>query len=236
MDAFPRQFGAGNMKKLLIRADDILRGQFQIVQDESTAKAVFYITLLLFIFGTFYGAVMGSFGGILGQRIWQVIISGVKVPMLLLCTFVISLPSYFVINTLFGLRGDFKYAMLALLATQAGHTIILSSFAPLTAFWYVSCSNYRAAILFNALIFGSATLAAQLILRRLFQPLIQRDKRHIWPLRAWLVTYIFVGIQMGWVLRPFIGSPSMPPQFFREGAWGNAYVTIVNIFLSLIRG
>jgi hypothetical protein len=84
--------------------------------------------------------------------------------------------------------------------------------------------------------FGSATLSAQFILKRLFQPLIQRDRRHLWPLRTWLVTYIFVGIQMGWVLRPFIGSPDMPPQFFREGAWGNAYVTLANIFLSLIRG
>ena len=26
-------------------------------------------------------------------------------------------------------------------------------------------------------------------------------------LRTWLVIYVFVGIQMGWVLRPFVGSP-----------------------------
>lgn len=222
------------MKAILFRADDILRGQFRVVQQDSSLKAIFHITLLLAIFGILYGGVMGSFGGVFGERLWQLVISGVKVPMLLLCTFIISLPSYFVINTLFGLRADFKYALRALLATQAGLTIILFSFAPLTAFWYISGSNYRAAILFNALMFGSATLSAQFILKRLFQPLIQRDRRHLWPLRTWLITYIFVGIQMAWVLRPFIGSPNMPPQFFREGAWGNAYVTLVNIFLSLI--
>ena len=27
-------------------------------------------------------------------------------------------------------------------------------------------------------------------------------------LRTWLVIYVFVGIQMGWVLRPFIGDPA----------------------------
>ena len=224
------------MKAILFRADDILRGQFRVVQQDSSLKSILHITLLLVIFGILYGGVMGSFGGVFGERLWQLVRSGVKVPMLLLCTFIISLPSYFVINTLFGLRADFKYALRALLATQAGLTIILSSFAPLTAFWYISSSNYRAAILFNALMFGSATLSAQFILKRLFQPLIQRDRRHLWPLRTWLVTYIFVGIQMAWVLRPFIGSPDMPPQFFREGAWGNAYVTLANIFLSLIRG
>ena len=28
-------------------------------------------------------------------------------------------------------------------------------------------------------------------------------------LRAWMVIYVFVGIQMGWVLRPFIGNPRL---------------------------
>lgn len=224
------------MKTLLFRADDILRGHLRVIQEGSSVKAMFRVSLLLVVFGIFYGGVMGSFGGVFGQRFWQIVISGIKVPMLLLCTFLISLPSYFVINTLFGLRADFKYSIRALLATQAGVTIILSSFAPLTAFWYISGSSYHSAILFNAIIFGSATLFSQLILNRLFGPLIRRDKRHVWPLRAWLVTYIFVGIQMGWVLRPFIGSPDMPPQFFRVGAWGNAYVTLLNIALSLFSG
>jgi hypothetical protein len=38
--------------------------------------------------------------------------------------------------------------------------------------------------------------------------------------------YAFVGIQMGWVLRPFIGQPGVPTTFFRPGAWGNAYVEL----------
>ena len=29
-------------------------------------------------------------------------------------------------------------------------------------------------------------------------------------LRAWLGVYAFVGIQMGWVLRPFVGQPDRP--------------------------
>jgi len=37
---------------------------------------------------------------------------------------------------------------------------------------------------------------------------------------------VFVAIQLAWVLRPFIGDPSRPTTFFRETAWGNAYVKI----------
>ena len=50
-----------------------------------------------------------------GSRIWQVVYSAVKVPFLLLATFVISLPSFFVINTLLGLRGDFPHVLRALI-------------------------------------------------------------------------------------------------------------------------
>ena len=32
---------------------------------------------------------------------------------------------------------------------------------------------------------------------------------------CWLIVFGLVGAQMGWVLRPFIGSPDMPFQFFR---------------------
>ena len=33
---------------------------------------------------------------------------------------------------------------------------------------------------------------------------------------AWTVMYAVVGAQMGWILRPFIGSPDMPFELFRE--------------------
>jgi hypothetical protein len=41
--------------------------------------------------------------------------------------------------------------------------------------------------------------------------------------------YLFVAIQMGWVLRPFVGDPDQPTRFFRAGAWSNAYVEIATL-------
>ena len=155
--------------------------------------------------------------------------SGLKVPLLLLATFLISLPSFFVLNTLLGVGQDFPRALAALAAAQAALTVILLSLAPYTAFWYASSAHYRAAILFNGWMFGMASLAAQVLLRRLYQPLIARNGRHRTLLRAWLCIYVFVGIQMGWVLRPFVGQPDMPVQFFREEAWGNAYVEVLRM-------
>ncbi len=34
--------------------------------------------------------------------------------------------------------------------------------------------------------------------------------------RGWLVVYGVVGAQMGWILRPFVGSPDLPFEFFRQ--------------------
>lgn len=34
--------------------------------------------------------------------------------------------------------------------------------------------------------------------------------------RVWVIIYALVGAQMGWILRPFIGSPNMPFTWFRD--------------------
>lgn len=212
-------------RELLLGADELLRagskgrkygGQLQ------WKRSAAYILL----FGCCYGALMGTFGGVTGDRLLLILFSALKVPLLLIVTFLICLPSFFVLNTLFGLRPDFAAVLNALIVTQAALTILLVSLAPYTLFWYASSSSYDAAILFNALVFAVASVAAQWLLRRLYQPLIARSARHRLLLRTWLVLFAFVGIQTAWVLRPFIGSPELPAQFFRDEAWGNAYVVV----------
>jgi hypothetical protein len=127
---------------------------------------------------------------------------------------------------LLGLAADFPAVIRGLLSTQAGLTVILSSLGPFTVLFYLSTTNYDAAILFNGLMFGTASLAAQRLLKRAYAPLIAKDPRHRTMVRVWIVLYAFVGIQMGWVLRPFIGQPGSETTFFRAGAWGNAYVEV----------
>jgi hypothetical protein len=180
---------------------------------------------LALLCGLVYGAIMGSFGG----RPLQAVYSAVKVPILLSATVALCLPSVFMLNTLVGVRSDFREATRAVTSSQGGLTIVLASLAPVTAFWYASTTNYHAAILFNGLMFAVASFGGQVILRRGYRPLVARDPKHRWMLRVWLVLYSFVGIQMGWLLRPFIGDPTGPVQFFRPGAWDNAYVIVARM-------
>lgn len=171
--------------------------------------------------GLAYGAVMGTFGGFDGDRPLQIAYSAIKVPMLLGVTFVLTLPSFFVLNSVLGLRADFGD--------------VLAALAPFTAVWYLSSGDYHEAILFNAAMFAVASVAAQRLLRRHYRPLVARDLRHRWLVRIWIGVYAFVGVQMGWVLRPFVGSPWEPVRFFREGAWGNAYVVVAEMIADVLR-
>ena len=215
--------------------NDLLRGRMTVGGDGRPPGILLNLVAYIAAFGCLYGAAMGTFAGVGGDRILQVLYSAVKVPILLLCTFAISLPSFFVVNTLLGLRNDFPQALRALMGAQAVLTIVLASLAPYTLVWYGSSDEYEDAILFNAALFGMASLIAQVILRRQYRPLIARNRTHLHMLRAWIVIYAFVGIQMAWVLRPFIGNPTGPVTFFRANAWGNAYLELFDLVVRALR-
>ena len=54
--------------------------------------------------------------------------------------------------------------------------------------------------------------------------------RHVKKVFAcWVMVFGLVGAQMGWVLRPFIGSPNLPFQFFRPRE-SNFFEAVVNAF------
>lgn len=218
------------MAALLRKLDEILRGR-QAVQCQPARSALLGMVGCIVTFGMTYGAVMGALGGIMDGRFWQIVYSALKVPLLLLGTSAIGWPSFFVLNTLAGLRQDFARATTALMAAQAGLAIVLASLAPITLVWYASSSGYADAVRCNGLMFAIACLAGQWLLRDHYRLLIERDARHRWMFWAWLALYIFVAIQMAWVLRPFIGDPTSPVEFLRREKWGNAYLVVGRLIL-----
>src|SRR5262245_29884490 len=132
------------MRTWLVSADGVLRQAPWVVHPLDSRRTLVRLFAFLILFGLFYGAVMGSFRAIANQPQWgrQMLYSAVKVPLLLSASFAISLPSFFVLNSLLGLRRDFALAVRALVAAQAGLAIILASLAPLTLTWYASSSVY----------------------------------------------------------------------------------------------
>ena len=86
--------------------------------------------------------------------------------------------------------------------------------------------DYHLAIVWNGGMFLIASLASQVHFGRIYAPLIARQPRHRLALYSWLVLYVFVTIQLAWMLRPFVGSPGLATTFFRREVWDNAYVVV----------
>lgn len=211
--------------------DDILRRAPWVTNRLDTRRALSRLIGCLVAFGLLYGAAMGSYRALVAEPQWlrQIVYSAAKVPLLLTATFAISLPSFFVLNSLLGLRRDFAQAVRSLVAAQAGLAIVLASLAPFTLVWYALSASYSKALLFNGAMFAVASFTAQWLVRGYYRPLIVQNHRHRWVLWGWLAVYVLVGIQMAWLFRPFIGSPGGAVQFFRDDPWDNAYEFVARL-------
>jgi hypothetical protein len=173
-----------------------------------------------------YGLAMGSFSVDALGRVAFAVLSAVKLPFLILVSAAVCVPGFFVINAAAGLRDDFRESLRAIAAAQAAVALALCSFAPLVLVLYSGLESHRIALIWNMLAFTAAAVIGQIVMLRRYRPLIRRNTRHRSMLVVWLVMYAFVGVQMGWSLRPFVGTPGTPVQVFRDGAFTNAYVAV----------
>jgi hypothetical protein len=181
--------------------------------------------------GCVFGAVMGGYAG----RPLQMLFSGLKVPLLLAAATAIVLPGFYALNSALGLRDDFVAALRGVLAAQATLAVALAACAPLELLVHASGASYPGAVDASGVCFFLATLAGQVTLGRHYALLVARDARHRTMRRIWALLYVFVAIQVAWVLRPFVGAPTLEPGFLRRNAWSNAYVVVIRDALALFR-
>lgn len=223
---------------LLRTADGALRHGDSPPLDAASTTGVARLVACVVVFGSLYGAAMGLYRASNALPEWelQLLYSAIKAPLLILGAFVVSLPTFFVVSTLLGLRQDFAQAAGALVNAQAAMAVTLASLAPLTLLFYASSDDYRQALLFNGAAFAVASAAGQLVLRGRLRPLIRRNPRHRLLMRWWAVAYVFVAVQLAWLLRPFIGSSSLEVTFLRPEAWDNAYVIVAKLLWRTLAG
>ena len=173
------------------------------------------LALIILCGASLYGLAMGSLEG----RWLGGLYSAIKVPLLVMGTTLLCLPSFFVLNAVLGLGADFRAALRGVVSAQGTVALCLASLAPVLGVFYVSRIAYPTAMLTNGGLFAVAVLAGQATLRRHYAPLIARNPRHRLALFTWMWLYVFVSIKFGWILRPFIGDPDLPLVFLRADQW-----------------
>jgi hypothetical protein len=184
--------------------------------------------------GAIYGFFIGWYAltGGKADAIKHVLAVMVKLPMLFLCTLLVTFPSLYVFNALIGCRLGFKATLRLLVATIVVNLAIAASLGPILGFFTLSTSSYGFMVLLNVTLLGVAGLVSIGFLIKTLASL-QFDDHPLAPptipgyaeapprgsatgvFWVWIITYGIVGAQMGWILRPFIGAPNASFEFFR---------------------
>jgi hypothetical protein len=179
------------------------------------------------IFFALFGAVMGS-----THSLWQAMSSAVKLPVLFLATLFICAPTLYFFNVLFGSNQSLTQNLALILTAITVTAVLLLSFAPIILFFLLTTSQYQFFKLLNVAIFGVSGLMGVMFLSQGMRIVSANgetgDSGRRWVLRLWMFLYAFVGSQLAWTIRPFIGAPSIPFELFRQ-LGGNFYT---NIFAS----
>ena len=175
-----------------------------------------------------YGAVLGS-----THSLRQTLSAAVKLPALFLMTLVVCLPTLYFFNVLFGSKQSLSQNFCLILTAITVTAVLLLSFAPIVLFFVLATSHYQFFKLLNVAVFAITGGIGMTFLNQGMRVVSAGGKEGARArgcvMQFWIVIYAFVGSQMAWTLRPFIGAPSMEFELFRQ-LGGNFYA---NIFASI---
>jgi hypothetical protein len=175
-----------------------------------------------------YGAVMGS-----THSVWQALSSAVKLPLLFLATLAVCAPTLYFLNLIFGSNQSLAQNVSLILTAITVTAVLLLSFAPIVLFFVLTTGSYQFFKLLNVGVFTVAGIVGVRFLSQGMQVVSYageegaRARRNV--LRLWILIYAFVGSQMAWTLRPFVGAPGLSFELFRQ--LGGSFYS--NIFASL---
>ena len=179
-----------------------------------------------------YGAAMGWW-----RDPMQALFVGIKFPLIILLTTLGNALLNAMLAPLLGLNISLRQSLLAVLMSFAITAAILGAFAPLLAFvvWNVpamtpdvkSTTAYVLIKLLHVVVIAFAGIAGNVRLYQLLQQLAGHRGVAQRVLTAWLTVNLFLGSQLTWIARPFIGAPQLPVAFLRGDALkGNFYENV----------
>lgn len=207
------------------------KGEFVGLSLGTGAQGRLSALLLLVILSAaaFYGLLMGHPGG------WrQALASALKTPMLFLLTLAVCFPALFVVQLILGSTLDLAHTLNILLFALAFNAVLLASFAPIVGFFGLG-SGYHFMKLLHVILF---TLCGWISMGVLYRGLTVAGRSGgVFPEQGmhlflvWLVIYGFVGTQMAWMLRPLLGEPALPFEWFRRSVKGLNFYSAVWISL-----
>jgi len=205
---------------------------FSQIDNKESGKLIYKQILIICLFGLLYGIVMGSYHSFL-----QAIVSGLKVMILFITTLIICFPSFYIIQQILGSKMSFRQMALIILSGFLLASAITLSFIPIIIFFLITGNNYHFLQLLHVAVFIFAGIFGMKIIIDALK--YACEKKNIYPktgvtvFKVWIIILAFVGIQLSWNLRPFLGDRNEEFKLFRKYE-GNFYTAIVYSFQQLL--
>jgi hypothetical protein len=228
----------GLLDGLLRRRDAFFEEIFDGRQVHQRVK--WYLMAIVLLSG-FYGLAMGGVG-ILDtpqKALLQMVTSAVKVPILYVCSVAICFPVLYIVLVLMGARLTFVQTLSLILLALTLNSVLLASCAPILIFFMVTGSDYNFLKLLHVAAFAFSGCWAMMALWQGLRTMCEKSdlypRQAIKILQLWIFIFGFVGTQMAWSLRPFVGSPDLEYEVVRSGRHGNFYQAVWRSMVDLAR-
>ena len=230
------------MRQYLNRLPALCRGDSKAIAawlNEPGLKWFGFCALSIFLGVGVYAATIG---------LWRAPLMGVyvaiKLPLLIFLVTALNATLNWMLARVIGAEFSLRESLLIQLMAFTVAAMILAAVAPITLFILFNTPPLSSGDPFGHHFFllinvGILALAGVLANVRLYQfvqvrtPSI-RVARQV--LIAWLAGNLFLGAQLSWNLRPFIGSPQLEVAFLRPNPFeGNFYESVYNTAMTLLQ-
>jgi hypothetical protein len=200
--------------------------------EKLTGRTLAFQVAVIAVGAGLYGAAMGCW-----RAPMQAAFVAIKFPLIILLVTIGNALINSMLAPLLGLNIGFRQVFAAILMSFAITAAILGAFSPLAAFmiWnappLASDASYHPVYalikLVHVAVIAFAGIAGNV---RLFQLLAELGRNKSVAKRvlfAWLAVNLFLGSQLVWIARPFVGAPHLPVKFLRDSAFqGNFYENV----------
>ena len=194
-----------------------MRAAHFVIAEEAADQSIAQQCLTIVIGCSLYGATVGIWRAPL-----QACYTALKIPLLIFLTCGANAVLNGMLAQLLGSGLSFRQTAAAILTSFATAATILGSLAPVTLFvWWNApplesshaVVGHSVMLLMHVFVIACAGILANhqllgLLVKRIGDAAIARR-----VLFSWLAGNLFLGAQLAWNLRPFIGSPSLAVQF-----------------------
>ncbi len=159
----------------------------------------------------------------------QGVYTAIKFPLIVFLTTIGNGLLNGMLAPLLGVNISFRQSLLSIYMSFTIAALVLGAFSPLVGFaiWNtppLEDGSASAAMIHSGIFvllfaaMGIAGIAGNVGLLALLRDLSGNKKLAARTLLGWLLGNLLLGSQLTWILRPFVGSPSLPVEFVRPNA------------------